>query len=267
MKKALIHLKEDLQSSIGFRYAAAHTRQLGMDLQVMHVVEPVKKPQDNTGWVRRSWEKELLDAGYGEINRLIRTENIAYFEAGEPKIAIGEKDDEILQELNSNTYAVYFEGYLNRENHADFYNFLDGHRFRDTGCPVLIVKDLVTIDNMFLLVNEKTDTDGFIRSLSNLYQQANGRINLTVLSYTYKRTKELLFMDRNRNGAFLDNIGDLLKKNGWNEPDWLIVKGPPEMMAVYMQGYGLVATSFPEKITPRAELLARLNNPVLMFSQ
>lgn len=267
MKKALIHLKEDLQSSIGFRYAAAHTRQLGMDLQVMHVVEPERKPQGNRGWAQRSWEKEMIDVGYGEINRLIRTENIAYFEAGEPKIAIGEKDREILQELNNTTYELYFEGYLNRENHADFFNFLDGQRFQCTTCPILIVKDLVTIDNLFLLVNEEIDTDKLIHKLSNLYHQSKSRINLTVLCYKYKRTKELQFMERNQNGAFLDCIGALLKENGWNDPDWLVIQGSPEMMAVYMQGYGLVATSFPEKITPRTELLARLNNPVLMFSQ
>lgn len=265
MKNALIHLKEDLQSSIGFRYAAAYTSQSGLDLQVIHVVEPTAKPQDNTGWIRRSWEEKIIASGCDEVNRLIRTENIAYFEAGEPKIAIGDKDEEILDELKNGAYSMYFEGYLNKDNHLDFLYFLDAQRFQEMSCPFLIVKDLVTIDNLFLLVNDEVDADKIIPGLNNLYEKSKNQINLTVLYYKFKKGQELLFREKEKTGSYLDNIGTLLEQNGWSEPEWIVVEGSPKKAAVYMQGYGLVATAFPAKITPRAELLAHLSNPVLIF--
>ena len=266
MKKALIHLKEDLQSSISFRYAASQTTQLGMNLQIINVVEPAAEPQENTGWVRRSWEKEMIETGYDEVNRLIRTENIDYFEAGEPIVAIGDKDEKILDELKNDTYSLYFEGYLNKDNHSDFLNFLDAQRFLEMPCPMLIVKDLVKVSNLFLLVNDEVDAEKMISGLDKLYEQSKTNTNLTVLYYKFQKGKELQFKEKKENGTYLDNVGRLLEQNGWNEPEWIVVQGSPEKAAVYMQGYGLVASAFPTKITPRTELLAYLTNPVLMFS-
>jgi len=267
MKRALIHLKEDLPSSIGFRYAAAHTKQLGMDLQVIHVVEPDVQPQDNSGWIRRTWEREKIHAGLDEVNRLIRTENIDYRKAGDPKVIIGDRDTEVLNELTRDSYSIYFEGYLNKENHSDFLNFLDGSRFRNVPCPLLIVKDLVSVNNLFLLVNNEVDEEKIVASLNRHYDIPKKNINLTVLYYKYRKGKELQFLEKKETGTYLENIGRLLEQGGWNEPEWLAVQGSPEMTAVYIHGYGLVATTFPTVITPRAELMARLNNPVLMFAQ
>ena len=59
----------------------------------------------------------------------------------------------------------------------------------------------------------------------------------------------------------------LLAENGWHEPEWLVVQGPPEKAAGYMRGHGLVAASYPGKDGARAELLAHLANPVLLFPE
>jgi len=267
MKKALIHLKEDLPSTIGFHYAAAYTKQSGMDLQVIHVVEPDPSPRNNAVQPRPTGEKEIIAAGLDEVHRLMRTENIEYCQAGEPKIMVGDKDQEILDELQKDSYSVYFEGYLTTDKHSDFLNFLNCRRFREVPCPLLIVKDLASISNLFLLVNNEVDGEKIVSGLNSLYAISKKNINLTVLYYTYKKGRELLFVDKNETGPYLDHIGRLLEQSGWNEPEWIAVQGSPHKTAEYIHGYGLVATAFPAKISPRAELIARLTNPVFLLSQ
>ena len=78
--------------------------------------------------------------------------------------------------------------------------------------------------------------------------------------------RDLVFQER-KNGQPLDRVGELLAQDGWYEPEWLVVQGPPEKAAGYMRGHGLVAASYPGKDGARAELLAHLANPVLLFPE
>lgn len=264
MKKALLYLDEDLASSMAFRFAAAQAQELGMALQPFHVVEPEGQAPENLGWVSRSWEKVQLAGGLDKVNRLVRTENIAYPKAGEPKIALGDKDQEILLELAAGGYSLYVEGYLSKQDPADFLRFLDAARFRKSPCPLLLVKNLVAPEQLLLLLDREMDAGLTVSQLSTLYGDAAGDMDLTVLYYKPGEGRELVFQERKK-GSLLDRALSLLTQAGWDEPEWLVVQGSPEKVAGYMQGHGLVATLFPGSAGARAELLAHLANPVLLF--
>lgn len=266
MKKALLYLDEDLASSMAFRFAATQTRELDMALQPFHVVEPEGNAPEDLGWVSRSLEKAQLAGGLDKVNRLVRTENIAYHKAGDPKITLGDKDREILRELACGGYSLYVEGYLSTADHANFLNFLTAERFRQPPCPVLLVKNLVAPEQLLLLLDRQTDVTGIVSRLTALYGDAAGDIDLTVLYYKSGEGRDLVFQER-KNGQPLDRVGALLAQDGWYEPEWLVVQGPPEKAAGYMRGHGLVAASYPGKDDVRAELLAHLANPVLLFPE
>lgn len=266
MKKALLYLDEDLASSMAFRFAAAQARELGMGLQIFHVVEPEGKPPENLGWVSRSWEKVQLAGGLDKVLRLVRTENIVWRQAGDPKIALGDKDLETLRELSGGDYSLYVEGYLSTPDPADFLRFLDAERFRKNPCPLLLVKNLVAHEQLLLLLDREMDAGQSVSRLTALYGDAAGDIDLTVLYYKSGEGRELVFQER-KNGPHLDRVGELLAQEGWSEPEWLVMQGPTEKAAGYMQGYGLVATSFPGAAGARAELLAHLANPVLLLPE
>lgn len=265
MKKALLYLDEDLASSMAFRFAASQARDLAMSLQPFHVVESEGQAPENLGWVNRSWEKLRLTTGLDKVNRLVRTENIAYNQAGDPRIALGDKDREILRELARGEYSLYVEGYLSPDP-DDFLRFLDAERFRQNPCPFLLVKNLAPHEQLLLLLDREMDAGGIVSRLAALYGNAAGDIDLTVLYYKSGVGSELVFQER-KNSQVLDRAGALLAKSGWYEPEWLVVQGPPEKAAGYMQGHGLVATSFPGQAGARAELLAHLANPVLLFPE
>lgn len=264
LKKALLYLDEDLASSMAFRFAAAQAQVLGMALQPFHVVDSEGQASENLGWVSRSWEKVRLAGGLDKVNRLLRTENIAYPQAGEPKIALGNKDQETLRELAGGGYSLFMEGYLDKSDPADFLRFLDAARFRKNPCPLLLVKNLVDPEQLLLLLDQEMDAGLAVSHLTALYEDAAMDMDLTVLYYKSGEEGELVFQQRKK-GSSLDRIGALLAQAGWNEPEWLVVQGTPEKAAGYMQGHGLVATLFPGLAGARAELLAHLANPLLLF--
>lgn len=264
MKKALLYLDEDLASSMAFRFAAAQGQELAMALQPFHVVEPEGKAPEDLGRVSRSRERVQVAGGLDKVNRLVRTENIAWRQAGDPRIALGDKDHETLRELEGGDYTLYVEGYLSKPDPADFLRFLDAARFRENPCPLLLVKNLVAPEQLLLLLDRELDAGQVISRLTALYGEATGDTDLTVLYYKSGEGRELVFQER-KNCPPLDRVGDLLAHAGWYEPECLVVQGPPEKAAGYMQGHGLVATAFPGAGGARAELLAHLANPVLLF--
>lgn len=267
MKKALLYLDEDLASSMALRFAAAQAQQLDLALQTFHVAEREAMAPEDIGWVSRSMEKVLLAAGLDKVNRLVRTENVAYCKADEPRIVLGDKDQEILRELAGGGYCLYVEGYLSKPDPADFLRFLDSGRLHDNPCPLLLVKNLVDHEQLLLLLDPETDGSLVVSQLSELYGSAAAGIDLTVLYYKAGEGKDLVFQEQSKNNIALEHTGALLREKGWTEPEWLVMQGPPEKAAEYMRGHGLVAASFPGRSGTRAQLLAYLGNPVLLLPE
>ena len=268
MKKALLYLDEDLASSMALRFAADQARQLDMTLQVFHVVAPEGRAPEQMGWVNRSMEKVLLAAGVDKVNRLVRTENIDYPKVGEPRIALGDKDQEVIRELAGGEYSLYVEGFLaSQEAPADFARFLTAERLQNATCPLLLVKNLVDHAHLLLLLDREMDAGRLVSRLTELYGSAAADIDLTVLLYRQDDGQELVFQQQRKNDAVLTRVDAMLAEYGWSEPEWQVVQGPPDKTAEYMRGHGLVATAFPGPASAGAALLGHLANPVLLFPE
>lgn len=266
LRKALLSLDEDLASSLALRFAAAQARELGIALQAFHVVTQEGSAPEHLGWVNHSREKVLRSAGFDAVQRLVRTENIDYPKTGEPRIALGDKDREVRRELAAGDYSLYIEGYQSRTEPADFHRFLAAERFQRSPCPLLLVKNLVAQEHLLLLLDRDMNAGQVAAGLSDLYREAAARVELTVLTYKFGEGRELVFQERGRN-ATLERVAAQLAQAGWAEPEWLVVQGPPAKVAQYMRGHGLVATAFPRSAGPRADLIAHLANPVLLFPE
>lgn len=269
MQKSLIYLNEDLASSIALRFAAQTAKQTGMRLQTIHVEEPDGEVQAGTGWVRRTWEQGLVQAGRDAVHRLLKTEKISGPFAGEAKVLVGTPDKEILEELRRNGYALYIEGYLNTANTRDFYELLASDHLRETSHPVMVVKNLVPAESILLLVGEAVDATRLISDFTRLYTGTGERpdVDLTIIYYRFRESTELRFLAKNALGSELDGIEVSMAENGWLESEILVMEGTPEQAAQYVRDHGLVVSSFPTRNTPRAELLALASNPILLFKQ
>ena len=66
MIKTLVAIEVDLASSLAIRYACQLGSLIELELYPVYVKEPPPEvPATGTGWVRHTWEREILETGQG----------------------------------------------------------------------------------------------------------------------------------------------------------------------------------------------------------
>jgi hypothetical protein len=263
MIKGLLYLDENLAASIALRYASHLAELINLQLQTTHVEQPDQKQHSaGSGWVRRTWEKGLQDAGAQVVQRLLKTENVQCPFISPPRILIGDRDDEILAELRAGSYDLFMEGDLNTSNVNDFYKLINSRLYVKSPCPVLIVKNLVAQNKAVLLCGDGVDHKKLIDQFLKIFGKAG--LDLEILYYKFQETDELVFNEKEAAGIFLQEAENLLRDQGNAPTKTRVVTGTPEMVGDYLGNYSLVASTFPTRKSPRMETLAHTPSPVLL---
>ena len=85
-----------------------------MRLQSIHVEEVHKDGYPpGSGWVSSTWERGLLETAQDEISQLINADKIGCRRPDTPIMRIGDREDELLKEVEANPYDLLVEGVLN----------------------------------------------------------------------------------------------------------------------------------------------------------
>ena len=75
MLKTLVAIEVDLASSMAIRYACQLGNLVDVELYPVYVKEPSSEvPTTGVGWVRRTWERELVATGKEEIQEMLAAE-------------------------------------------------------------------------------------------------------------------------------------------------------------------------------------------------
>ncbi len=263
MNMGLLALDENLPSSIALRYASQLVEILALQLQAGHVEVPDKKRHSGgTGWVRRTWERGLLEAGHQAVQRLLNTEKVPCPFIGSPKVLIGDRDNAFLEELRNGGYDLFIEGNLNTSDITDFYRLISSPLYSKTPCPILVVKNLVASDSVALLCGDGVDHNTVIpRALSLLKGKS---IHFDLIFYRYQETEATISINKEEAGSVLVEAEALLKEANITPANSMVVSGTPEGVAAMLKKYRLVASSFPVRKSPRLELLAQCPSPILL---
>lgn len=268
MIKALLSLDENLASSIALRYACQQSSLVpAMKLQAIHVEEPDHngKHSAGSGWVRRSWEKGLAAAGADEVNRLLKTENVSCPFIGPPKVFVGNRQGEILEELVTGGYDMYMEGDLTTSVAADFNQLISSDLYRKSPCPVMIVKNLITSNCAGLLCGDGVDHRKLIAGFLKVFK--NTGLELDLLYYKFQEQDTVIFQDKEEAGSVLTEAEKILAAAGMPARRSQVLSGSPERVGDYLRNYFLVASTFPSRKSPRLELLAHVLAPVFLCRQ
>lgn len=268
MIKTLLSLDENLASSIALRYACQQANILpAMKLQAIHVEEPDnnKKHSIGSGWVRRTWEKGLEAAGIDEVNRLLKTENVNCPFVGPPKVFVGERQGEILEELVIGGYDMYMEGDLNTTVVADFNDLITSDLYRKSPCPVMIVKNLITSNCVGLLCGDDVDHHKLIENYLKVYKGSD--LDIELLYYKFQEQDTVIFQDKEEAGSILTEAAKVLEAAGMQAKRIQVLSGSPERVGDYLRNYFLIASTFPSRKGPRLELLAHVLAPVFLCRQ
>jgi hypothetical protein len=291
MINGALYLDEDLASSIALKFVD-HMRQLVSDLrlQMIHVMRPDIKPQSvGTGWVRRTWEKGVLEEGMSMITRMLKTENVHFPVSGPPKVMMGDRDKETLAELTSNAYDLFIEGHQDISNVKDFRKLINSSLYTKAPCPILIARNQVKRNRTVILAEEGTNIQRLAEQFGKIIHTSKLSVDLI-----YFKAPKIIDWDRHMSAVAFAEAGEfetaremLQKKSSLqenNEPgqafsdsetiaaldkiqlnDTRFMNGPADKLAVLLQDYDLVASAFPSRKSKHLEALATTNASIMLF--
>ena len=275
MIKTLVSINADLASSIALRYACQLANLTGMLLQTMHVVEPEQEGNSpGTGWVRRTWEKGLLETARAEISRLINTERTACPTLGPPKMSIGIRENELLRELEEGSYDLFVEGLLHSYDSSYFYRKIRSKLFREAPSSILLVKNLAGLTNIVLMMENEAELQPLTGMFLNLFKEAQVEVDL--LHYRFQSPGRVNLRDKRegttslRRGEpdeILRSAERMLAAEGWNAKEILVVHDTPDKIGDCMKDYALVASCLPRQRGMKRgllEVLSRVPSAILL---
>ena len=262
MARALLYLDENLASSIALRYIDYLSTMIQLTPFIIHVVVPEEKEQAGTGWVRRTWESGMIESGKATISRLLKTEKVKCAFGSTPKIKIGNKDDEILEELRITSYDFFAEGHLPTSRSQDFHDLLDSELYIKAPCSIMCIKNLSVSKTVGILLGNGVEPETVVSELKKIWD--NSVMNIDLIYYTFKDSDNLEFLERSHASNLLNETEELLKKGELPCSNIHVIAGTPEAAGDFLINYAFIASSFPPKKSLVAEVLAYTPNSVFL---
>jgi len=238
MTRVLVSLDADLASSLALRYACRLAGLTAMELQPIHVEEVEgERTSPGSGWVRRTWEAALLETGREEIARLIEVERATCQGTLLPaRLCVGEREDEILRELNQGDYDLFVEGALHRFTAAEFTARLRSRLYRLAPCPIALVRNLAPLERVAFLLAGDEDAARLGEAYCRLLGQAE--LALEVICYPDPQT-------RREPTAAVEALRRTLAACGQEVAQVQLWETPLDQAAEGLRDYGLVVAALP----------------------
>jgi len=263
----LISVKVDLASSIAIRYVCQLAELTGLGLQTLYVVKPDEKGRSpGTGWVRQTWEDALVQKHRAGIAQLLQAEKESCPGLGNPKIAVGSKDMEILRELQVSGYDLFTEGLLHAFDPDDFLKKIHSRLYRNLPCPVLLVKNMVGLEKGVLVLGEENDLTHCVASFLKIFEGTQVEPDLLCCSFQKtegaQRRKEPARKEEGLRAA-----EEMLAEKGRKSRQIRRIQGTVQRMEESVRDYGLVLASLARenlKASPLVDLLSRCPSAVLI---
>jgi nucleotide-binding universal stress UspA family protein len=264
MIKVLVPVEADLASSIALRYACQIAKLIETEILTINVRAASSEEYPvGTGWVRHTWEKTMLREAEDDVRQLIRAERANCPTLGEPMVVLGDRDDEILKEIQSGSYGLFLEGTIPTFSSSYFTKRLQSHLYQSMPCPIIMVKNLMPLTRALLVMSDGVDGRRLIQTFTETFKKAVLPIDLFYLKFQEKENggpeKEKL------KGAM-----DLLQEQGWKAEKSDVLYGRPHELAERLEEYGLLATVLGRSLkkgSPFQEFLVATLSPILLFWQ
>ena len=266
MKKALVSLNTDLGSSIALRYLNRIANHIKPTLYAVHVVGPGQVGSEpGSGWVQKTWENALIESGKEDLRRFLEMEQVSLPLLRNPKILIGDRTDQLLDEIRDGQYDLFLEGVPLTSNPLDFYTLLKSRLYRSLPCPVMVVKNLAFSERIALLTDENTNSRGFDSCFRDILDPAG--IKVDIIDIEALDAKETVINETAPSAPDVSELKKALDQQGVFPNKVRRVHGAPRMMADIFREYGLVISCLGQSLRkndPLIDLLGHIASPVLI---
>ena len=269
MLRTLVYLDADLASSIALRYACQLAQLVDMKLDSVHVEEPEADGHaPGTGWVRRTWENTMLKTGEFEIAQLIKAEKSSCPKLGPPKMLVGDRENEILREIQRESYDLFVEGLLHSFTTKKLYDKFNSRLYKHIPCPVIIVKNLVNVEKIALIVRSEIEPKRLVSLFLNIFM--NAKIKLDLIFCEFQEPGQLSYNAKKETNGTLSAVEKMLAENQYPPENCLTIQGAPEEIGDALRDYGLIACPFYHTISKKSnwfQLLSHIPSPILICWQ
>lgn len=270
MKKALVSVDMDLTSGIALRYAYQLANLIRIKLGTIHVEKPdTKENVPSTGWLRNRWEYALMQKEQEEIAALLNTPELySPFLWNRPIVAVGDRDQEILNHLKEGFYDLFIEGRLATYSISKFYKIITSPLYQNLTTPVIMVKNLAEIRDVLILLDHDVETIWVTSQFFKIFGKVE--IDVDLIYYISGDSEDLTAAEERQGSTALTKAQELLETFGLSVRMSQIAKAPPLQTSRYLQHYGMVISSFRwpiDREKPLVELLGRVLCPIFISWQ
>jgi hypothetical protein len=151
MIKTLVAIEVDLASSLAIRYACQLGSLIELELHPIYVKEPPPEvPTIGTGWVRHTWEREILEIGKEEIQEMLAGEIESCPQLQAPRVLYGDRQYELLKIMEHEPFDLYVEGAPYPFTPANIQRRLSARFYQRVGTPLIWLRILMKIKQVLV---------------------------------------------------------------------------------------------------------------------
>jgi hypothetical protein len=258
MIRTLVSIEVDLASSMAIRYACQLGNLIPMELQPVYVKGyPFEEPVTGIGWVRHTWEKELVKEGKEEISEMIAAEMDTCPVLQEPRVIFGDREKELAHLMETEPFDLYVEGAPFPFTPTTVAKRLQLKFYQHLTCPFIWLRILRPIHKVLVLCLEPTGTAALGQALEKLWAGCNVPLHLGVPSEATPAIKE----------AVATLQVSLTKAGCQTTPEPSLSLQMADLPAARQLDFGLTALALPralKKDHPLLPWLSQIKTPLLV---
>ena len=183
MIKTLVAIEVDLASSMAIRYACQLGNLVDLELYPVYVKEPSSEvPTTGMGWVRRTWERELVATGKEEIQEMLAAEMESCPVLKEPRVIYGDREYELLKIMEHDHFDLYVEGAPYPFTPANIYHRLHQKFYQHLGTPLIWLRVLRKINQLLVVCQDPADIKALLAAINKLWTGCPTPVHLGVVT-------------------------------------------------------------------------------------
>jgi hypothetical protein len=263
MLKTLVAIEVDLASSMAIRYACDLGNLIPMELHPVYVkAPPPEVPATGTGWVRHTWEREIVEMGKEEIEEVLSSEQETCPLLQEPRVTYGDREYEMLKIISQETFSLYVEGAPYPFNPANIHRRLHSKFYQKLACPLIWLRVLRKIHQALVVCPDPAGARAVLPALRKLWAGCAIPLHLALPPQAgYGGAGDALRDEVRKAMTAMEEAGCVVEVK--EVADWS--EGGPA--PALLQDYGLVALALERAVKKdhvRLQWLAQVKNPVML---
>ena len=179
MVKTLVAIEVDLASSYAIRYACQLAHLIPLEIHPIYVKFPSPEiPMPGVGWVRHTWEREVVETGKEEIQEVLASEMESCPRLMEPRVIYGDREIELLHVIEREPFDLYIEGAPYPFNPATIYKRLHSKSYQRLTCPLIWLRGVRKIDRVAAVCSNPDGVHSLVETLGRFFSGSNIPLSL-----------------------------------------------------------------------------------------